>query len=114
MFKTVCLDFDGVFNTYTGWKGEDELFEPREGLSEFLRKLRDYGYHVVVHSTRPADKIKKWLGDRGLNDLVYAVVDKKPGAVCYVDDRGVRFDGDYEAALQAIKNFKVYWEKDKS
>jgi len=111
MAKTVCLDFDGVMNTYSGWKGEDELFEPREGLGDFLRKLQSAGFNVVVHSTRPAEKIKKWLGERGLNNLVYSVVDKKPMAVCYLDDRGIRFDGDFDAAFEAIRTFKVYWDK---
>jgi phosphoglycolate phosphatase-like HAD superfamily hydrolase len=98
MPKTVCLDFDGVMNTYTGWQGPDVLFEPRPGLREFLESLRQSGFEVVVLSTR------------NLNDLVKGVTDLKPPAVVYLDDRAVCFEGDFDAALRAVKEFRAYWE----
>ena len=58
--KTVCIDFDGVLNTYDGWKGEDELFNPREKVEWFLKQLRQAGYEIVIHSTRTPSKIRKW------------------------------------------------------
>jgi hypothetical protein len=109
--KTVCLDFDGVMNTYDGWKGEDELFEPRDGLSEFLAGLREAGFRVAVLSTRPAEKLRGWLDKYALAALVDDVVDRKPPAIAYLDDRAVRFDGDFAAALAAVKNFRTFWER---
>ena len=47
---TISLDFDGVLNTYDGWKGEDGLFSPRVGAYAFLRRLSEF-YVIVVHST---------------------------------------------------------------
>lgn len=109
--KTICLDFDGVMNTYDGWKGEHELFEPRPGLAEFLGRLKDAGFEVAVNSTRPAEMILAWLGRHGLGGLVKTVTDRKPPAVAYLDDRGVCFTGDFEAAFAAVVSFKAHWEK---
>lgn len=110
MPKTVCLDFDGVMNTYTGWQGPDVLFEPRPGLREFLESLRQSGFEVVVLSTRNPARISNWLIDNNLNDLVKGVTDLKPPAVVYLDDRAVCFKGDFDAALGAVKDFRAYWE----
>lgn len=108
MPKTVCLDFDGVMNTYSGWKGENELFSPRGGLKVFLERLIEGGFDLVVHSTRPAEKIRAWLETHGLPAL--QVMDRKPPAVVYLDDRAVCFTGSFEDALHAILNFRVFWE----
>ena len=39
MKKKIFIDFDGVLNTYNGWKGSDELFEPMPNTKEFLINL---------------------------------------------------------------------------
>jgi hypothetical protein len=111
---TVCLDFDGVMNTYTGWKGADHLYEPRDGLRQFLESLREVFRETVVHTTRPAQKVRDWLTSHDLTHLVDRVTDTKPPAHCYLDDRAVRFDGDFEAAFRAMVGFKAYWEKEKA
>jgi len=112
MPKTICLDFDGVANLYTGWKGEDELFEPRPGFDSFVLALVAHGYEVVVHSTRPAEKLERWLEEKApAVAAIVRVVDKKPPALVYLDDRGVTFTGDFDDALSAILNFKAHWEK---
>jgi hypothetical protein len=110
MAKTICLDFDGVMNLYTGWEGETELFQPRPGLKEFLEALKARGYEVVVHSTRAPNLIIRWLKEHGFYDLIKSVGSSKPPAIVYVDDRGLRFDGDFNVVLDAIENFKAFWE----
>lgn len=116
MKKTICLDFDGVCNTYDGWKGEDELFEPRPELGEFIRALIDGGKRVAIFSTRPADKLAAWC-DANLPQLSGEVAngnlffpDRKPPADCYVDDRAIRFNGSFADVLPACLNFKAFWE----
>lgn len=110
--RTVALDFDGVMNTYTGWKGEEELFEPREGLKEFLEALRSVPYRVVVHTTRNAACVRTWLERYGLFELVDEVTSLKPPAICYVDDRALLFNGHFEEAFEDITRFKTHWEKE--
>lgn len=110
MQRTVAIDFDGVMNTYIGWRGEDELFEPRPGLKEFLESLAKHGFEVVVHSSRRPEKIRRWLEAHGLSHLVARVSETKPPAVCYLDDRAVRFDGNFGDAFLQIVTFKAHWE----
>jgi predicted HAD superfamily phosphohydrolase YqeG len=110
MAKTIAVDFDGVMNTYTGWKGEAELFEPRPGLRAFLEQLRAAGFKVVVYSTRPASRIRSWLVDHDLSALVDDVTNGKPMAIAYIDDRAVCFDGDFDAVLKEATTFKAHWE----
>jgi predicted mannosyl-3-phosphoglycerate phosphatase (HAD superfamily) len=109
MPRTICLDFDGVLNTYSGWKGEDYLFEPQPGAKEFINELRSLGYEVVIHSTRDPMKIGKWLVDHAILGPI-KVFKEKPPAIAYLDDRAIRFDGDFGKSLEEIKNFKTYWE----
>ena len=108
MKPTICLDFDGVFNNYKGYDG-DNLGTPREGIREFLEKLNE-DYTIEVCSVRRYSKIIKWLHDNDLLQYVANVTSYKPKAIAYVDDRGINFSGDYEETLKQIKNFKTYWE----
>lgn len=95
MRKVVCLDFDGVIADYCGWRGEDVLGEPLEGAREFVQKLIDSGYEVVIHSARAAVRIEEWLVKHQFPDSVQISI-KKPIAIVYIDDRGLRFRGDFD------------------
>jgi hypothetical protein len=113
MSKTVCLDFDGVMNTYDGWMGPEYLFEPRQGLKEFLSKLNEAGFKIVVNSTRTAKSIYGWLDEHSLRGYIDLVTDTKAPAVAYIDDRGIRFNGNFDAVFEELLNFKVFWEREK-
>lgn len=107
---TVALDFDGVLNCYTGWKGESELYQPRPDAQQFLALL-NADYEVAIYSTRDPESIRAWLQEHGLADYVRSVTKHKPPALAYIDDRAIRFDGDYGAVLVELSTFKPYWEK---
>jgi hypothetical protein len=106
----VCVDLDGVLNTFDGWKGAEHFHEPRPGAREFLERLNILGYRVVVLTVRWAPHVEEWLASNGLAPYVSEVTDRKPPAHCYVDDRAVCFHGDFEAALDQISRFKAHWE----
>jgi hypothetical protein len=109
--KTIALDFDGVMNTYSGWKGEDNLYEPRDGLSNFLEDLKDMEWRIVIYSTRDAGKIKSWLCKYQVNQYIDEVCFRKPIATCYLDDRAITFEGDFVSILEKLEGgFKAYWE----
>ena len=106
MKSNVCVDFDGVLNNYTGWNGEDDLSTPREGAREFLQNLQEE-YTVVIFTARDKDKVKEWLE---LYDLPFdSVTNIKEGAVAYIDDRAIRFDGDYNKCLSELYSFEPHW-----
>ena len=107
----VCVDFDGVLNDYHGYKGSDELYEPLTGAKEFLQKLSEK-YTIIILSARTPAKIYDWLIEHDLSKYVCDVTRVKPGAVAYIDDRSIRFDGNYHKVLYELERFKTHWEKE--
>lgn len=109
--KTIALDFDGVFNMYVGWAGEDNLYESRSGLEEFLIELHDMGYtSIYIMSCRCPVKISEWIKEKGLDKYIKKVTQDKIPADVYLDDRGINFNGNFQDALAAIRNFKPHWK----
>lgn len=113
---TVVFDFDGVIHSYkTGWLGEAVIPDPPvPGIKETIAKLREYGYEVVVVSTRCSSKagmkaIQAWLRQNDI--IVDDVLAHKPPAMCYVDDRAICFDGSTSSLFDKIVNFKSWIEK---
>lgn len=98
--NTVGVDFDGVIHPYTeGWTGSMPADEPPiPGTMIALANLHRAGYRVVVISSR-ADHLEgyegicAWLKKWSLDLYVDLVTDRKVGAVAYIDDRAVHFDG---------------------
>ena len=106
-----CVDFNGVLDAYTGWRGADYFDPPRPGARKFLDALVQRGYSVVIFTSRfPAD-VRRWLETHGLADLVSDVTDRKPAAHVFVDDRAVCFRGDFDATLAEIERFTAHWEQ---
>jgi len=100
MKKDICVDFDGVLNLYTHYDPND-LCKMREGCPQFLEKLSQK-YKVTILSTRDPDDIIKWLEKHNLSEYVTQVTNIKIPAVYYIDDRAVKFDGDFEKILDNI------------
>lgn len=101
--KTIALDFDGVLHSYTsGWQGATVIPDPpTEGAVEFVERLLEDGWEVVVCSTRaetPTGRacIVMWLQENGFpveDGGIREVCHGKPPALVYLDDRALRFDG---------------------
>jgi histidinol phosphatase-like enzyme len=105
--KTICFDFDGVIIKKQKY-GDGELWEePVKHAKETLDilsktykivilsvrcnpKARRYYKHEIVHTVDyKMDKMKKWLKKH--NIYFDEIVQHKPKAMCYVDDKGYRF-----------------------
>ena len=110
MKKIICIDFDGVLNNYK-YYDEDELFTPREGAKEFLENLAK-DYIVFILTARNFAKVERWLNKYDMMEHVAHVTNIKPPATVYLDDRAVRYDGDFNAAEEKIRNFKTFWEEE--
>lgn len=106
--RNIAVDFDGVLNNYTGYDPHN-LFTPRSGAKEFLEKLHEQ-YDIIIYSTRNSSEIVKWLEKYHFDKYVKVVTDKKPPAVAYIDDRAIRFNGDYRECLENLTE-KAYWQK---
>ena len=99
--QTVCVDFDGTIHQYNGCKGAEMFEGPIDGAKDFLWDL-SRRFKVVIFTTRRAVLVREWLIKWGMSEFVADVTDVKPPAVAYVDDRAVRFEGDFGVALREV------------
>ena len=112
--KHICVDFDGVLAEYTGWKGPEHLGDPMPGSREFLKALKNMGYKVVIHTTRRPGAIQVWLRTHDFWHLVSDVTNQKIPALCYIDDRNICHEGDFDVTMEQVKNFLPYWRRPKA
>lgn len=109
---TVCLDFNGVLDMYSGWVkgGNGTEYPPRPGTQYFLERLSGQYKVVILTAIDPLD-VAYWLSLHNLERYIADITNVKPPAVAYIDDRAIQFNGDYEDTLEQLQNFKVYWEE---
>ena len=109
--KHVCVDFDGVLAQYAGWKGPNHLGDPRPGAKEFLEEIRDLGMKPIILTTREPENVYLWLSKWGLKGLVARVTQEKPPALVYIDDRALRFRGNFQETLGELQRFVPFWRE---
>ena len=106
----VCVDLDGVLNTFDTWHSPEYFHPVRPGAADFLRRLNEEGYRVVVFTVRWYEWVERWLEENGIRQYVDEVTNRKCPAQVYLDDRAVCFRGDFEQAYRQIVEFKPFWE----
>ena len=102
--KTICVGFDGILNEYNGYE-EGNLGEPLTGSKEFIKELRKK-YKVVILTSRPKEQVIDWLNNNGFPSM--EVTNRKIPAVAYIDDRAIRFNGNYKQTIHEAINLKSY------
>lgn len=107
--KIVSIDFDGVLSQYDGWKGENVTGKPIEGARSFILNLIKSGYKPVVFTARKPELVSNWLNEFGFPDI--EVTNTKYPSLVYIDDRCVKFDGDFSKLSDDLKEYDVYWRK---
>lgn len=104
---TVAVDFDGTLVNGGSWI---------PGAADAIRELWRRDTLVIVHTCRAntpaglelveralADLGRPPVGPRGGRRLQVHTAAGKPGADVYVDDRALRFTGDWAATLGQIR-----------
>lgn len=108
--KTLLIDLDGVLNTYCGNYNEFEISPPRQGVREFLQTLAQ-NYKIEIFTVREKNLVQNWLIKNGLDEFIQNVTNiKNPYASIIIDDRALKFNGDFTQTLKEIKEFKPHWK----
>lgn len=128
---TICVDFDGVIHSYErGWQGGVIYGTVVPGFFEWVERVRDH-VKIAIYSSRSKDEagvvaMGMWLheqrnawikagGQRHPTEpLDFDLVHEKPAAWLTIDDRAIRFDGDWSAPElrpDAILAFKPWMNR---
>jgi 2'-5' RNA ligase len=110
--ERVNIDLDGTLSV-SGGTGPNVIAPMRPGARFFLEKLHGLGYEVVIFTARDVIPAKAWLRQNGLMRFVNDVTNTKLPSKVIVDDRAIRFDGDFTKSLKEIEDFKAHWETER-
>jgi len=122
---TLCIDFDGVIHSYErGWQDGVIYGDVVPGFFEWVERVRDH-FKLVIYSSRSKEDagvvaMGKWLhekrnawikggGQRNPTEpLDIEFSHEKPAAWLTIDDRCIRFDGDWAAAELEPANLRAF------
>lgn len=105
--KRISVDFDGVIHSFAnGFTGHIPFDPPVPGAREFITWLLEDGWGVYIFTARARQEegrsgVKAWLRHHGFPELL--VTCTKHDCDIYLDDRGIRFLGDWDAIKTVIK-----------
>lgn len=121
--RTLCIDFDGVIAQYDTWKGKGKFGDPVPGVKKFLTDLIMESWIIIIHTTRSEEyAIRDYLEKHEIpfhyfnqnpENFLLDCSSKKPLADVYLDDRALRFSGDFEKTYFDVMNFKPWYKKDR-
>lgn len=105
--KTILIDLDGVLNTYDGNYRADYIHPIKNGAKDFLKNLYK-NYEIKLFTTRNKLLVAKWLIENNLDKYINDITNIKEPCWLYVDDRCIKFDGNYNKTLYEINNFHIF------
>lgn len=105
--KTIMIDLDGVLDNYE--KYSYEIPSIKDGAKEFVKKLSN-DYELILFTTRPPKQAVIWLQENKIDKYFKDVTNVKTPAYIYIDDRALKFEGDFDKTLEKIEKFNVYWK----
>jgi hypothetical protein len=124
---TVATDFDGVIHSYgRGWQDGSIYDDPIPGAFDAIRQLQQR-YAVAVFTSRDVQQVTGWLTSYGIrchadphgeikfwdDQDVVLVTNRKILAICYIDDRAIRFLN-WPQALSALEDLESSYRKQAS
>jgi hypothetical protein len=100
--RTVCVDLDFTLCACETGSYADAV--PVAGAADALSEIRRAGWFVVIYTARHFNHWRittEWLVTNGFeyDQLVFG----KPPARYYIDDRAIRFDGDWSAVTSRLR-----------
>jgi hypothetical protein len=102
---TLAIDFDGVIHDADHPLPGKRMGKPIMGAVESVTALHDRGFKIVIHTVKARSAngtkaVEDWLA---FYEIPYhEVTAVKPDADVYLDNKGMRFDGNWQLALMGI------------
>jgi len=109
MKKTLLIDLDGVLNEYRGNFDKDYIPPMKNGAKEFLEELSK-NYEIRIFTTRNKILTSDWIRENGLSEYIEDITNVKELCYLYIDDRCLRFNGDFKQTKNEIANFSVWYK----
>ena len=109
MKKTLLIDLDGVLNEYKGNFDKGYIPPIKEGAKDFLKELSK-DYEIKIFTTRNKILTAKWIQQNNLREFIADITNIKELCYLYIDDRCIKFDGNFKETINSIKNFKVWYK----
>lgn len=117
---TLCIDFDGVIHSYEhGWQDGKIYGTVVPGFFQWAAQAQHL-FKLCVYSSRSstlvgrramgswlADQLRQWEGE----PITFSISHDKPSAWLTIDDRCIRFNGDWadtELAPDTLLKFKPW------
>ena len=102
--KIICLDFDGVIHKNSKGFHDGTIYDdPIEGALDSIEEL-SYDFDLIIHTCKANPKrplvngktgielVWGWLKKHNVSQYIKEVTYIKPNAICYVDDKGIKFN----------------------
>ena len=111
--KTLHIDLDGVLNQYKGYYTPDNIPPLLDGAKEFLEKI-SAEYNIKIFTTRDVILVEEWVKKYRINKYISGITNKKEVAWAYIDDRCIKFNGDFNSLKEDLNNFEPWWKNKKT
>ena len=112
--NNIAVDFDGVIHNFDkGWYDGTCYGEPIDGSLEFLKKLFEK-WNIIIFTAkarpdRPLENgktgielVEEWLEKHDVLQYVDDITWEKPRAEYYIDDKGIKFDNNWDEILKEV------------
>lgn len=120
----LSVDFDGVIHSYkSGWQGATIIPDPPvPGVFEWMEAALAY-FEIHVYSSRSSEvggreAMQAYIMAHSGRDSTLSTrvnyPDSKPHAFLSIDDRAMRFDGDWSAPQfnpKTLRNFQPWYKR---
>lgn len=107
--KTILVDLDGVLNEYKGNYSENIIPPIKKGAKNFLKQLSS-NYTLKLFTTRNKLLVSKWLITNSIDKYINDITNIKEVCWLFIDDRTIKFKGNYISLLNEIENFKPWYK----
>jgi hypothetical protein len=120
--NNISIDFDGVIHDHHG-VGDgtitgDILEGAKNALEQLSKKYRIVIFTAKAKPDRPlvngktgTELVWEWLEKHDVAKFVHSITSEKPRAVCYIDDKAIRFEN-WNQTLADIS--KLYFDPEKN